>query len=148
MRTEFLQSCPCSFWAASKWRRPTLRLRICWSPSWSLSLGLFFELQEDPRKGPHLPSFPTLLRLGGLFGVFFGFYSLSIWEELRYFFCINQNIWHRLCGIVAAFWRFGIWTKKLLELISSYFHNGNNKDLIKSQNKCHSVSHNIYWTKV
>ena len=40
--------------------------------------GTLFELQKDPRKGPHLPSFPTLLRLGGLFGVFFGFYSLSI----------------------------------------------------------------------
>ena len=35
--------------------------------------GTLFELQEDPRKGPHLPSFPTLLRLRGLFGVFLAF---------------------------------------------------------------------------
>ena len=102
---------------------------------------------EDPRKGPHLPSFPTLLRLGGLFGVLWLFFPLNM-TMVEIFFGRDEDIWHCLCGIVAAFWRFGIWTKKLLELISSYFHNGNNKDLIKSQNKCHSIHHNIYWTKV
>ena len=54
--------------------------------------GTLFELQEDPRKGPHLPSFPTLLRMGGLFGVFFRLLFPLNLTRVKIFFCINQNI--------------------------------------------------------
>ena len=86
MGTEFQQSCPNAQAAfgrhlseedpRSGWEYDVLLLG-CWV--WDS-----FELQEDPRKGPHLPSFPTLLRLGVSL-VFFGSSTLSIWQRLRYF---------------------------------------------------------------
>ena len=115
--------------------------------SWLLSLGLFWTAR-GPKKRTSSSFISYVAKIGGSLWCFFWLLFPLNLTRVKIFFCINQNIWHRLCGIVAAFWRFGIWTKKLLELISSYFHNGNNKDLIKSQNKCHSIHHNIYWTKV
>ena len=122
MGTEFQQSCPNAQAAfgrhlseedpRSGWEYDVLLLG-CWV--WDS-----FELQEDPRKGPHLPSFPTLVRLGGSLWCS----SAFLMTKVEIFFGRDEDIWHCLCGIVAAFWRFGIWTKKLLELISSYFHNG------------------------
>ena len=53
--------------------------------------GTLFELQEDPRKGPHLPSFPTLLRLGGLFGVLWLFFPLNM-TMVEIFFGRDEDI--------------------------------------------------------
>ena len=121
------------------WEYDVLLLgRWVWDPFWTA---------RGPKKRTSSSFISYVARIGGVLGVLWLFYPLNM-TKVEIFFGRDEDIWHCLCGIVAAFWRFGIWTKKLLELISSYFHNGNNKDLIKSQNKCHSIHHNIYWTKV
>ena len=59
---------------------------------------------------------------------------LNIWEKMVCAFW-SYLIFFLLRGSLIVGW-FGVWTKKLLELISFNFCNSNHQDLIKSSYKC------------